>query len=46
MCLFVVNFVVSGDVKFLDIIEVKCVIEDNDIWYIGVGVFEMCCLVK
>jgi zinc transport system substrate-binding protein len=36
----VVNLAASGDVKPSDITEAKRVIEDNDIEYIGAGVFE------
>ncbi|WP_336329658.1 MULTISPECIES: metal ABC transporter substrate-binding protein [unclassified Haloarcula] len=36
----VVNLAASGDVKPSDITEAKSVIEDNDIRYIGAGVFE------
>ncbi|MFB6223131.1 MAG: metal ABC transporter substrate-binding protein [Haloarcula sp.] len=36
----VVNLAASGDVKPSDITEAKQVIEDNDIQYIGAGVFE------
>ncbi|EMA13287.1 metal ABC transporter substrate-binding protein [Haloarcula marismortui] len=36
----VVNLAASGDVKPSDITEAKAVIEDNDIRYIGAGVFE------
>ncbi|GCF12600.1 adhesin [Haloarcula mannanilytica] len=36
----VVNLAASGDVKPSDITEAKTVIEDNDIRYIGAGVFE------
>ncbi|WEL26496.1 metal ABC transporter substrate-binding protein [Haloferax volcanii] len=36
----VVNLAASGDVKPSDITEAKRVIEDNDIRYIGAGVFE------
>ncbi len=36
----VVNLAASGDVKPTDITEAKQVIEDNDIRYIGAGVFE------
>ena len=36
----VVNLAASGDVKPEDITEAKRVIEDNDIRYIGAGVFE------
>jgi zinc transport system substrate-binding protein len=36
----VVNLAASGDVKPSDIVEAQRVIEDNDIRYIGAGVFE------
>ncbi|WP_435064588.1 metal ABC transporter substrate-binding protein [Halobaculum sp. EA56] len=36
----VVNLAASGDVKPSDIVEAKRVIEENDIRYIGAGVFE------
>jgi len=36
----VVNLAASGDVKPSDITEAKAVIEENDIRYIGAGVFE------
>ena len=36
----VVNLAASGDVKPSDITEAKQVIEDNDIRYVGAGVFE------
>jgi len=36
----VVNLAASGDVKPSDVTEAKRVIEDNDIRYIGAGVFE------